>query len=447
MLTLFDGILGLFYSILLLGLGWIHKNNQLAKGYSNYKYYFPSLLAHIFGVIVFCLVYGLYYGGGDSYYYFRGGKSLVEMFFLFPSDTVKVYFHSINSVPDNLRYITYWFNGVDSNDSFLTMKFASVFSLFGLNSFLCSSILLSFFSFLANWYLFKVINSSLFRSGYSCSKLYFILFIPSLLFWGTGILKDTFVFIFSSCVFIYGVLYFSEKRNKRSLKFFFSSILIILFSNFILELKAYVFYTLLISFLLGFYTDLINISSISKSNRLVANILNITFIIVVILLIFLGFQSFQNEILKAQEEAILTIQGFHSWHTILGGSSYSLGITDYTAFGILSKSPLAFLVTYFGPFPWQIKSPIMLFTALESYFFFYLFIKAIINRKYRILFAQVNNSLLKFAIIFSIIFGVLVGITSYNYGALARFKIQSLPFFLLWILSFEKIYNNGKSLK
>ncbi|NBG65372.1 hypothetical protein [Acidiluteibacter ferrifornacis] len=444
MLTLFDGIIGLFYALIILGAGWIYKNNQLLKGYTNYRFYFPSLFVHVFGAIGFCLVYGLYYGGGDSYYYFRGGESLVNMFFMFPLDTLSVYPYNISDLPDNLKYITTWLGGENGEDAFLTMKLASIFCLLGLNSFIGASIILSFVSFLANWKLFKVINSSLLASNIIVPKLYYLLFIPSLLFWGTGILKDTFVFIFLVFIFNTIVNYFNPTYKVGKLKGILILIVCIIVGIFMLKLKAYVFYSFIVSLAISYYNRIIGVSALSASNKVFGYFINFCFIGLIVGLTTLGFQSFQSEILRAQEEALSIIQGFHSWHTVLGGSSYSLGITEYTFFGILSKTPLAFLVTYFGPFPWQVKSPIMLFTALESYIFFILFIRVVWKDRFGFISKYKRNNIFLFSIIFSLIFGSMIGVTSYNYGALARFKIQSLPFFLLWLLSFYKPEKNRR---
>jgi hypothetical protein len=434
MLTLFDGIVGLFYALILLGGAWLYKNHQLNKGYANYRFYLPSLLAHIVGVTGFCLVYGFYYGGGDSYYYFRGGKSLVEMFFIYPIDTFKIIPLNISDIPYDLKYIVSWLGEENGEDTFLTMKLSAFFCFFGGNSFLGASILLSALSFVANWSLFKVINSSLYNSGVYAPKLYYILFIPSLLFWGTGILKDTFVFIFLVFIFNFVVSVFTKTKRNGNVTLFALFILGIVFSSFMMKLKGYVFYSLILSLVVTYFNEITKIP-LAKQKKVVGYFINFILLTIVGGIMVLGFQSFQKEILIAEKETISTIQGFHSWHTILGGSSYSLGITEYTFFGIFSKAPLAILVTYFGPFPWEVKSPVMLFTALESYFYFILFLRFLIKRKWKLFFPLANNSILKFAIIYTLVFGALVGITSYNYGALARFKIQALPFFLLWLSS------------
>lgn len=432
MITPFDGLLGSFYFLIIMIIGWSHSKKKIAEGKLNYKYYLPSLFIHLFGVTFFCLVYGFYYGGGDSYYYFRGGSSLVSSILDYPFDTFLLYGYNVNSIPVDIAYLKSSLFAGNSDQTFLMMKLASLFCFVGFNGFFASSVVLGWLSFYFNWKLFVTVNKAFFIAKVSAPKLFYILFIPSLFFWGTGILKDTYVFIFSTYLIIYFIELFNIKNQQNKLLKF---CLFLLFSFFITYLKSYVFYTVFGSLLVAYYGEALKMSSIVRSSKIIRYSVNTLFGGLLLLLIFLGSQAFQADILDAQKEAITTLQGFHDWHTTLGGSSYSLGITDYSIFGILSQSPLAFLVTYFGPFPWQINSPIMLFTAFESYFYLYLFLLAIKRQKMKLFSLFNKHNIILFSMIFSILFGVLVGITSYNYGALARFKIQALPYFIIWITS------------
>ena len=89
-------------------------------------------------------------------------------------------------------------------------------------------------------------------------------------------------------------------------------------------------------------------------------------------------QSYSLESLESKAE------GFKSWHQYLGekntrSSSYSLGSdVEYTPAGVLKQAPMAILITLFGPFVWQIRSPVMLLSGIESLIFLYFTIKIII---------------------------------------------------------------------
>jgi len=50
------------------------------------------------------------------------------------------------------------------------------------------------------------------------------------------------------------------------------------------------------------------------------------------------------------------------------------------------------------------------------------------------LFAAINNPNVLFALIFSISFAFAVGVSTFNFGTLARYKIPLLPFFLVALI-------------
>jgi hypothetical protein len=124
------------------------------------------------------------------------------------------------------------------------------------------------------------------------------------------------------------------------------------------------------------------------------------------------------------------------------GSSYDLGEFDPSIVGMLQKFPQAVVVTLFRPFPWEAKKIIVLFSALEALAFMYLTIRAFSAHglKTSILIISKDSNLL-FCLVFSIIFAFAVGISSYNFGALSRYKIPCLPFyatFLIILLNYKK---------
>jgi hypothetical protein len=145
-----------------------------------------------------------------------------------------------------------------------------------------------------------------------------------------------------------------------------------------------------------------------------------------------------------------TAEGFKSWHTYLGdtqgGSSYSLGDVDYSPAGVIRKAPLAISIALFGPFIWQIRNPVMLLSGIESLIFLYYFIKVFLNaRAYRAINIIFKDHLIMFCIPFVLVIALAVGITSFNYGALVRYKLPLIPFFAVLISLTRYRINTGKS--
>src|SRR5690606_29037898 len=113
-----------------------------------------------------------------------------------------------------------------------------------------------------------------------------------------------------------------------------------------------------------------------------------------------------------------------------GGSSYSLGNVSYTPIGMAKVFPRAVTVTLFQPFIFQVKNPVMLLSAIESTIFlfgtiFILFKIGIIRYINYIM----SQPFILMCLVFSIFFAFAIGISTYNFGALVRYKLPCLPFY------------------
>ena len=62
-LTVQDFFLGIIYLVIIYAIAYRLKSQQQKKGLDS-KYFIGGLTAKLIGVIAFCLIYGLYYGGG-----------------------------------------------------------------------------------------------------------------------------------------------------------------------------------------------------------------------------------------------------------------------------------------------------------------------------------------------------------------------------------------------
>ena len=75
---------------------------------------------------------------------------------------------------------------------------------------------------------------------------------------------------------------------------------------------------------------------------------------------------------------------------------------------------------------------VMLLSAFESLAFLFLTIRLLIKvGPFRLYLLATSNPVITFALVFSLIFAFGVGFTSYNFGALVRYKIPCMPFYLI----------------
>ena len=114
---------------------------------------------------------------------------------------------------------------------------------------------------------------------------------------------------------------------------------------------------------------------------------------------------------------------------------------------IIKNIPAAINVTLFRPYPWETRNPVMLLSALESFalliFTIRIFYRTGIGRTFK---AIGSNATVFFCIFFSLFFGFCIGFTAYNFGALVRYKIPCIPFFVagLFILNHITEVENAK---
>jgi hypothetical protein len=113
-------------------------------------------------------------------------------------------------------------------------------------------------------------------------------------------------------------------------------------------------------------------------------------------------------------------------------------------FGSMARlAPQAINVSLFRPYIWEVKNPLMLLSALESMLLFVLTIYIIFKKNVGLL-AAVTNMNVVFALIFSISFAFAVGVSTYNFGTLVRYKIPLLPFFLIALILIWHHSNKAK---
>ena len=129
------------------------------------------------------------------------------------------------------------------------------------------------------------------------------------------------------------------------------------------------------------------------------------------------------------------IGGFHTDHgRRTDASTYHLGEIEYTPLGMLKKLPESVNVTLFRPYIWEVKNIVMLVSAVESLLFLLVTIYMLIKAgPLKLLKSLFSNPEVTLCLSFTIILGFVVGFTSMNFGALARFKIPILPFFAMGI--------------
>ena len=241
-----DSYLVPLYLALIFFVGYIIKYSNIKK-HAEYKYFLSGLLLKILGVSLFALVYIFYYEGGDTMAYFQGSKAIFGLFkqsftkgyhVLFNTDSV---YNSISSFNNG----TGWPPGYMWKDpkTFSVCRFSFPMYALGSQSFLVTSFLSACFSYIGVWKIYRLFNI-LYPGNYKVFA-YLILFLPSLIFWGGGIMKDSFV-LGATCWISYNFykIFILRKQLFWNLVFFIFNLFLIL------NIKAYIVLSLIPGMLL-----------------------------------------------------------------------------------------------------------------------------------------------------------------------------------------------------
>lgn len=438
-ISLFDFVLLPFFLAIVYGIAYNRRNRLYPRSHSWRKYYLPALTLKIFGAIFIGLIYQYYYGGGDTFEYFRQAQVINSSM----NESFGKWFNLLLHIPasDNGEYYTYisqmeWYK---DPASYFVVSLTAFISIFTLNTYLPASVLFAFISFSGIWALFRTFASifpHLLRPIAIAT-----LFIPSVFVWGSGIFKDT-VCIFGLGWLTYGVFRMMTKRDFRFPVIALTTLSFLL----IARVKLYIllaFIPALFLWIFFNYTQTIR----NHAQRMLAKFL-LTVVVAAGFLFFM--QRFGNQLGKYSLEKVAHSSYETRWwlstvSAMEEGSSYDLGEFSPTIGGMLSKFPLAVNVTLFRPYVWEVRKVIVALSGIEALLFLFLTLKILVVIGPLKAWHTISyEPTIQFCFVFSIIFAFAVGISSYNFGALSRYKIPCMPFYALGLIL---LYYKHKPLK
>ena len=405
---------------------------RFVKKYDDYKYFNYGLLFKLFGVSGFCIIYLFYYEGGDTVNYFFGTQAignLIEQDFekgiavLFNTES---YFNSWQSFNAGTGYPPHYM-WKDPN-TFSVSRVTVPLYFLGAKSFLITSFLTACFSYMGIWKLYRLFNTL--YNGNSRIFAYLVLFLPSLIFWGGGIMKDSYV-LGSTCWITSNFYHIFIIRKKL----FWNIIFMLLNVFLIINIKAYIIVSLIPGMLLWINSAYLKNIQSSLGKVLVFPLI-FGFIVLTAFYISQNLSSvigvygdMDSAIQQAQviQEDLLREDQY-------GGNNYNIGEFDGSLIGLISVAPLAIFTALFRPLFWEIGSPTMVFSVIENTIMIIFTIVILIRtspiRLFRLLWAE---PFLLYCFIFSILFAFGVGIAGTNFGALVRYKTPLVPFFFSMI--------------
>lgn len=388
------------------------------------SYYMKGLYVRIFGTIATTIIYWYYYGHGDTTVYFARIKYLRRLFSRNFGEGIRIF--NMNSFSnDPADAIHGWVLKFHDASSYLVVKIAFILSYPSMGSYIVIALFFTIFCYMGIWSLYLK-SIELFPDVSKKYLAYAIIFIPSIFFWGSGLFKDTLTL--GAACFVVSSFHDVAIRRKKII----SGLLTIIICGYLIGVvKSYILLAMIPAMLIWYAYSF---RSKIKSDFLGTSMTPILFVVSGVVGLFmlqqLGkvFTKFNLENIEKKAEDM------QRWHTVRGAqldesSTYSLGHVEFTAMGILTKIPAAVNVTYFRPYLWEARNPVLMMAALESLAFFLLTLY-LLFKHFKVFSHTVRTEpFIMFCLIFAFVFGFSVGLTAYNFGALVRYKIPALPMF------------------
>ncbi|MCB0402107.1 MAG: hypothetical protein KDD41_08490 [Flavobacteriales bacterium] len=360
----------------------------------------------------------------DIFKYFDDSRVLFDALKQNPGDYLKMIFGFSDQHLHDTYYahMSHWTRPYSSDlfsDSHIIIRLNAFIRLFSFGHFQVHNVVFNFISFTGLVAIYKAFKP--FLPGKERLLYLIIALTPSLLFWGSGLLKESLI-LFALGFFLLHFFRFSKASGYKSLLWMFGAASILLFTKFYL--------------LVALFIPVIHYFISSKWNwKTGYSFLLSTFVFVVIVSILPYF----HENLDIIRQIIIKQQTFSRFIAEVPASS-GFHIPELeNGFSLLIYAPNALLITIIRPYPWECSSSFMYLNVMENILFL---AGIVLVLRYYAKPSRESKRLLWFLLTFSFSLLLLIGYTTPVFGAIVRYKIPALLFLftaLLVLLDLEKL--------
>ncbi|MBK8950094.1 MAG: hypothetical protein IPM68_14960 [Flavobacteriales bacterium] len=412
------------------------------KKHPEYKHLLWGFFAKIIGGLGFSLIYFYYYNGGDTIMYFYSAVAMSNMFWLDPM----TYFDIVTgpNSPENLARFsmetgypigTMFFEP----RAYFVIRLISPMVIMTFNSYMITTVVLASMSYVGIWKCFRTF-SSMFPSLTDKFAVAF-LYMPSVVFWGSGIMKDTFT-MSAVCWWIHCFVQFFFKRRSLVGNFFG----MVLAAIILVVMKPYIFMSIFpVSMIWLMFNRVAGMKNALIRFVVLPVALAVMLFLSVTVLSWLG-DNLDKFSLDKVVDTVMVLQEDMSRAEQYGSNYFDVGPMDGTLGSLLSKFPVATNAALFRPYLWEARSVVVALSALENLWL--LGLTLLMLWRTRVLFflrCIGGNPVVLMCFVFTLLFGFAIGISTPNFGALVRFKIPLIPLmvsalYIIGYLNRERIW-------
>ncbi|MFH0865262.1 MAG: hypothetical protein V1904_03655 [Bacteroidota bacterium] len=388
--------------------------------------------------IAMSLIYTYYYcdrSTADIFKYFDDSKIMFDALHKKPED----YFRMLFGISNNNAYFdeTYykvmnnWYRVFESNiynESHTIIRLNALLRIFSFGYFNVHTVFLCFLSLTGLVGMYKAAIK--FIVGKNKELIFGIFLLPSVVFWGSGVLKEGLLFFGLGMLICH---FFRIIEKFRMIPFLW-----IIISAFLLYYTKFYVFAIALPILIAHFW-------ISKTNE---KFILLKYFTVFTIYIFIGI-NFHYIIPGFDVLNILVLKQ----HDFIGlarymnsGSLIEIPLLSPDIWSFIKYSPVAFYNTLFRPYIFEADSLLIFVAALENLLILiFIFLAFLFFDK-----KQIHKSIF-FVCLFTVIFMfVLTGLITPVIGAMVRYKVPALPFLmtmLIMMINKEKMINKLPFLK
>lgn len=388
-----------------------------------YKYYWPGLIFKLTMGICLGLVYSIYYSGGDTWTFFGEAIKLGKVAFTSFDSLINIYFKDDYSLITNYSY------SLQPRAAFMT-KILAPLTIITDNNYWLTSCYISLFSFMGYWILANNLYKIL---GVRWMAVIPTLFFPSIVFWSSGVMKESVAMgAMAAVVGIFIKIYLEKKVALSELFVLVLGLILLLF------LKYY-FAAILIVSILSLFLSRLTIPV--KVNWLIEiGLISTIFVLILIIASFTHPNFYPPRIL------FVLVENYKAYHAASNGNNvvvFNNLAPDITSF--LVHAPKALLSGMFFPLWYADFTIFRVLAVVENWVILLVFLFSLKylalpkNRDLRILVLT--------AVLFIIISAIFITFSTPNLGTLTRYKIGYSVVFIVLVTTLLRNKMDSKILK
>ena len=378
------------------------------------------------GFVMF-LLYTYHYtdrNTADIFKYFDDGRAILAVLF----DNPIHYLQLILGINTDASYLqgylentNHWFKPYDSrayNDTRTIIRFNAIVGLFSMGYYQVHNVVINFLSLAGLLLVYKAFLP--FLKNKSMELAIGVFLIPSVIFWGSGVLKEGILLLGMGLTLYHGFILITDDKKWINLVWLIAGVALIALSKFYVLLAlapAFICYILVAK------------TSIKYTS--------IKYAVVLTLLLALGTLIGK---LNPETSALQAIaQKQHNFirlaDSLQSGSKIEVSTLELTFTSFALNSPAALGNVLFRPHILEAQSPVILLAAIENAMLLLLLALFLFFFK----FESTHINLLLFCLTFVLILYLLIGYTTPVMGAIVRYKAPALPFlYVMLLLIFDK---------